>query len=230
MAGDGELTKQRAGHRDRLRQRMREAGEAAFEDYELLEYLLTFAHRQGDTKAIAKRLIAEFGSFGAVLSADPADLERVKGCGETSIAAIKFVEAAAIRKLRGEAAARPVLGNWRAVTDYLRVSLADQRREQFRILLLDTKNVMIADRKLSQGTVDQAAVYIREILTSALEQKASALILVHNHPSGDPSPSRADIVMTKQIVEALKPLHIYVHDHLIVGAGEPYSMKANGLF
>ncbi|MEE4348788.1 MAG: DNA repair protein RadC [Pacificimonas sp.] len=220
---------QQKNHRERLRLRMREGGFEAFHDYELLEYLLTFVHRQGDTKAIAKALIAEFGSFGAVFAASHAELVRVKGVGDKAAAAIHFVAASILQVLKEEASGRPVLSNWAAVEDYLKASMAHQPREQFRILFLDTKNVLIRDHVLSVGTVDQTAVHVRELVKAALETHASALIIVHNHPSGDPSPSRDDIRMTDLIKQALSPLGITLHDHIIVGSKGLYSFRANGL-
>ncbi|MBZ6377427.1 DNA repair protein RadC [Pacificimonas aurantium] len=208
---------------------MAEAGFDAFHDYELLEYLLALVNRRGDTKALAKSLIAEFGSYGAVFAASHGELMRVKGLGERGVAAIRFVSAAASQLLREEAAARPVLSNWAAVEDYLRIAMAQLPREQFRILFLNSKNMLIRDHALSEGTVDQTAVHVRELVRLAIETRAAALIIVHNHPSGDPGPSRADIGMTETIKQALAPLGIALHDHIVVGANGQYSFRANGL-
>lgn len=216
-------------HRQRLRARMAEGGADAFLDYELLEYLLTFAKRRGDTKPEAKALIREFGTFGSVLVATHDELTRVKGVGAESVAAIKFVEAAATRLLRGEVMGRSVLRNWTAVEDYLTAAMAHRGREQFRVLALDAKNVLIRDELMSEGTVNQAAVHVREVVKLALEVHASALILVHNHPSGDSTPSRDDIRMTELIRDACKPLEIAVHDHIIVGKNGNTSLRAQGL-
>lgn len=212
-----------------MRARMAEGGGDAFLDYELLEYLLTFAHRQGDTKPIAKRLIEEFGTFGGVFAASDDELLRVKGMGAQSVAAIRFVNAAALRLLRGKVIGRQMLSSWSAVEDYLRAAMAHRPREQFRVLLLDTKNVLIRDVVMTEGTVNQAAVHIREVVKIALDASASALILVHNHPSGDASPSRDDIELTKQIMAACRPLNILVHDHIIVAKDGNVSFKAQGL-
>ena len=216
------------GHRARVRGRLLEGGDGLL-DHELLEYLLALVNRRIDTKPIAKALIREFGGLGAVLVADPKSLRRVPGMGEQGIAAIKIAHAAAIRMVRNEAAARPVLGNWQALLDYLRADMAHLATERFRVLHLDTRNMLIRDEVMSDGTIDQAAVYVREVIKRALELNAAAVILVHNHPSGDPSPSRADIDITRAIVEAGKPLAIAVHDHLIVGANGHVSLRAKGL-
>ncbi|MGB7406125.1 MAG: DNA repair protein RadC [Pacificimonas sp.] len=219
----------RKGHRARLRDRMADGGEDAFADYELLEYILGFALRNQDTKPLAKRLIAELGSYGAVLRATMDDLTRIGGVGPEVAATIKFVDAAAMRLLRGDVLKRPVLGNWRAVEDYLHAALAHNAREQFRVLFLDGRNTLIADEMMSEGTINQTTVHIREVVQRALDRKASALILVHNHPSGNSEPSRDDIRLTTRIQDVCKGLDIVIHDHVIVGKGGNSSFKSLGL-
>ncbi|MHC5652958.1 RadC family protein [Stappia sp.] len=205
------------GHRDRLRQRFREAGHEALQDYELLELLLFSPIRRADTKPIAKALIARFGSFGEVLAAPPARLKEVSGVGDRVVDELKLAHAVAERFLRGQLRKKQVLSSWSAVLDYIRTAMAYSDREEFRILFLDKKNALIADEVQQRGTVDHTPVYPREVMKRALELSASAIILVHNHPSGDPTPSRADIQMTSQIAEIAKPLGIALHDHIIVG-------------
>ena len=217
-----------AAHRARLRQRLASNGQTALLDHELIEYLLMLAIPRIDTKPIAKALLREFGGIGGVLTADAAALARVSGMGETSIAAVKIAHAAAIRLLQSAVAERPVLANWQALLDYLRADMAHHAVERFRVLHLDTRNHLIRD-EVSEGTIDQAAVYIREVVKRALELGSAAVILVHNHPSGDPSPSRADIEIAKAIAAAGKPLGIAVHDHLIIGTQGHVSLRAQGL-
>lgn len=217
-----------AGHRQRLRARFLAGGAQALADYEVLELLLFGAIRQGDVKPLAKRLIARFDGLGGVLSA-PADSLREAGLGDASIAAIRLVSAAAMHLMRSELREKPLLSSWQALLDYLQAGMAREAREQFRVLYLDRKNRLIGDELAQQGTVDQAAVYPREVLKRALELHASALILVHNHPSGDPTPSKADIAVTKQVIAAAEPLGIVVHDHIVVGRGKHASFRALGL-
>ena len=205
------------GHRERLRERFREAGTDALSDYELLELLLFRAQPRGDMKPIAKALLDKFGSFAEVISAPQNRLAEVEGVGEASITELKIVQAAASRLLRGEVKKRPILSSWSAVLDYCRTAMAFDEKEQFRVLFLDKRNQLIADELQQVGTVDHTPVYPREVVKRALELSATAIILVHNHPSGDPTPSRADIQMTQAIVEVAKPLGIAVHDHMIVG-------------
>ncbi|WP_018687994.1 RadC family protein [Ahrensia kielensis] len=214
-----------SGHRDRLRQRFANAGERALADYELLEMLLFRSLPRIDTKPIAKALIARFGSFGEVLGADPALLMEVKGVKEATALDLKIVAAAARTMIKTTVQNREVLSSWNAVLDYCTAAMAFENKEQFRILFLDKKNVLIADEVQQTGTVDHTPVYPREVLKRALELSATAIILVHNHPSGDPTPSRADITMTKQIIEAIKPLGITVHDHIIIGKSGHASMR-----
>jgi len=216
-AGLAEVSPHYYGHRERLRDRFRDAGADALTDYELLEMLLFRALPRRDVKPLAKSLIAKFGSFAEVLSAPPARLAEVKGLGESAITELKAVEAAAHRLTRGQVIRRPVLSSWSAVLDYCRTAMAFADKEQFRILFLDKRNQLIADERQQVGTVDHTPVYPREVVKRALELSATALILVHNHPSGDPTPSRADIQMTQAIIDVAKPLGISVHDHIIVG-------------
>jgi DNA repair protein RadC len=213
------------GHRQRLRDRFREAGPAALPDYELLELLLFRSIHQADTKATAKALIARFGSLAEVLGAPEHLLREVSGIGEISASDLKIVAAAAQRMARGAIKQREILSSWSAVLDYCRATMAFEQREQFRILFLDKKNGLIADEVQQTGTVDHTPVYPREVIKRALELSASALILVHNHPSGDPTPSRTDIDMTRTIVTTAKPLGIVVQDHIIIGKSGFASMK-----
>lgn len=214
-----------AGHRRRLKERFLAAGPEALADYELLELLLFSAIPRRDTKPIAKRLIERFGSFAEAINAPPDRLKEIEGVGESVVVALKLARASALRLMRGDIMFRPALASWTAVLDYCRAAMGFETREQFRILFLDRKNKLIADEVQQEGTVDHTPVYIREVVKRALELSASAIILVHNHPSGDPTPSRADIDMTRQIVEAAKPLGITIHDHLIVGKNGHASLK-----
>lgn len=218
-----------AGHRERLRARLLAGGGDGFHDYELLEYLLGLAIPRRDTKPLAKRLLAEFGSLPVLMAATPAELARVEGLGEGAAAAIKFVEATSLRALKTAALDRPVLSGWQALTDYLHAAMAHRVTEEFRVIFLNNRNVMIRDEAMGQGTVNAAPVYPREIVKRALELGASGLVLVHNHPSGDPQPSRDDIVMTKAVIEAGRHLGLSVHDHVIIGRGGHVSMRAQGL-
>ncbi len=213
------------GHRERLRERFREAGTNALSDYELLELLLFRAQPRRDMKPIAKALLEKFGSFAEVIAAPEKRLAEVGGMGEASITELKIVHAAASRLLRDEVRKRPVLSSWSAVLDYCRAAQAFADREAFRILFLDKRNQLIADEVQQTGTVDHTPVYPREVVKRALELSATAIILVHNHPSGDATPSRADIDMTKQIVEVAQKLGIEVHDHIIVGKHGHASLK-----
>jgi DNA repair protein RadC len=217
-----------AGHRQRLRDRFMQGGADALPDYELLELLLFTAIPRKDVKPLAKQLIRRFGDFARVISASAADLQGA-GLSENSVSVIKLVQASALRLGRQQLLDRPVLSSWSALNDYLRAAMAHEMREQFRLLFLDRKNALIAEEVQTTGTVDHAPVYVREVVKRALDLGASALILVHNHPSGDPTPSRADIEMTREIVRAAAPLGIAIHDHIIIGRGEPASLKALGL-
>lgn len=217
-----------AGHRVRLRERLLGDHDDLI-DHEIIEYLLMLAMPRIDTKPIAKALLREFGGIGALLAADPESIMRVERVGPSGAAAIRIVQAAAQRILRSTVVDRPILSSWQALLDYLRATLAHRTTEQFRVLHLDGKNVLIRDEKMSEGTVDQAAVYIREVVRRALELASTSIILVHNHPSGDPAASQADIRLTRQIVEVAKNLGIAVHDHIIIGAQGHTSMRAQGL-
>jgi DNA repair protein RadC len=216
----------RAGHRQRLRERFRTGGSDAVPDYELLEMILFRVYPRGDTKPIAKRLLATFGTFAAVVNAPPQRLAEVEGVGERAIDELKLIKAAAARLAKREISSKPTLSSWPGVLEYLHLVQAHEKIEQFRILFLDKKNNLIADEVQGRGTVDHTPVYVREVVKRALELSATALILVHNHPSGDPTPSRADIDMTKLIIEAARPLGISIHDHVIVGKEGHTSFKA----
>ncbi len=213
------------GHRQRLRTRFAEAGADAMPDYELLELVLFRAMPRRDVKPLAKSLIARFGSFAEVISARPERLAEVDGIGEAVIADLKIIDAAAKRLTRGAVQQRPLLGSFSAVLDYCRAAMAFADREMLRILYLDKKNCLLSDELSGTGTIDHTPVYPREIVKRALELGATGLILVHNHPSGDPSPSTADVQMTKEILSIAKPLGIIVHDHLIVGRQGHASLK-----
>ena len=228
-AGLSETRPHYFGHRERLRDRFRVAGADAVNDYELLELVLFRAIVRRDVKPLAKSLIATFGSFAEVIAAPPSRLAEIDGLGDAAISELKVVEAAAHRLARGEVKRRHVLSSWTAVLDYCRAAMAFADKEQFRILFLDKRNQLIADEVQQVGTVDHTPVYPREVVKRALELQASALILVHNHPSGDPTPSKADIAVTKDIVKAAAPLGVTVHDHLIIGRGRHTSLRDLGL-
>jgi DNA repair protein RadC len=213
------------GHRERLRTRFRNAGADAVSDYELLELVLFRTIPQRDVKPLAKELIAKFGSFAEVLAAPRQRLEEVKGIKKATSTDLKILHAVAGRITRGEARKRTVLSSWSAVLDYCRTTMAFSDKEQFKIIFLDKRNQIIADEVQQNGTVDHTPVYVREVVKRALELSATALILVHNHPSGDPTPSRADIQMTKSVIDIAKPLGIAVHDHIIVGRNGHASLK-----
>ncbi len=214
------------GHRERLRERFRKGGSAALNDYELLELLLFRAMPRRDVKPIAKALIARFGSFAEVLAARPERLAEIAGLGDAAATEIKIAEAVGRRLALGAIDKRQDLGSSSAVITYCRTAMAYIDHEEFRILFLDKKNQLLADEVQGVGTVDHAPVYPREIMRRALELSATALILVHNHPSGDPSPSTADIAMTMQIVTLGKALGVLVHDHLIIGRHGHASFRA----
>lgn len=217
------------GHRQRLRQRFLTAGAEALADYELLELLLFLARPRGDVKPLAKALIARFGSFAGAISAAPGDLAKVDGMGEASIAALKTAKAAADRLLGTALIERPVLSSWRQLLDYCHVALAHEPVEAVRVLYLDRKNRLMRDEQVARGTVDHTPLYPREVVKRALELGASALIVVHNHPSGDPTPSRGDIATTRQLQEAATALGLVLHDHLIVARQGHTSFRAEGL-
>ena len=218
-----------AGHRARLRQKLADSGGEALHDHELIEYLLALAIPRRDTKPLAKALLREFGSIGGLMTADWQAIARVPGMGDTSIAAIKIVQTTALRMLRNEVAERPVLGSWQALLDYLRADMAHLAVERVRVLHLNSRNHLLRDDHMGDGSVDQAAIYTREVIKRAIELGSASLILVHNHPSGDPSPSRQDIEITRQIAEAGKRMGISVHDHIIIAASGHSSLRAQGL-
>ena len=217
------------GHRDRLRDRARRGGVEALPDYELLELFLYRSIPRADIKPLAKALLDRFGGLAGVLGAPIGDLRQVTGVGEQAALDLKLMQEAALRMGRESLARRPLISSWTALMAYVRTALAHEPREQFRVLFLDKKNQLIADELLGSGTVDHAPVYPREVARRALELSASALILLHNHPSGDPTPSSADIDMTRQIVQATRPLKVTIHDHLVVGRDGTASFKALGL-
>ncbi len=213
------------GHRQRLRDRFLKGGADAMPDYELLELVLFTALPRVDTKPIAKRLLSRFGSFAEVIAAPPERLREIEGVGERVVTDLKVIQAAAERFARGSVRDRPVLSSWSAVIDYCHTTMAFSEKEQFRILFLDKRNKVISDEVQQTGTVDHTPVYPREIVKRALELSATAIILVHNHPSGDPTPSRADIEMTKTIIDIAQPLGVTVHDHVIVGRDGHASLR-----
>lgn len=217
------------GHRERLRQRFQERGADSLADYELLELLLARALPRRDVKPIAKALIEAFGGFAEALSAPVERLTEVKGVGETTAVELKVIAEAAVRFSRAAVLNRPIISSWSALLDYCRTRLAYKDKEEFHVLFLDRKNRLIADELQGAGTVDHAPVYPREVMGRALALGATAIILVHNHPSGDPSPSLADIEMTRQIIAAGKPIGVAVHDHLVIGRDSTASFKTLGL-
>lgn len=216
-------------HRSRLRDRFMAGGAAALPDYELLELVLFRAIPRQDVKPLARRLMERFRDFNRVITAPPERLAEVKGAGPAVITELKIVEAAARRMARARVMQQPVISGWDALLDYCHTAMAHGETEQFRVLYLDRKNVLIADEEQARGTVDHVPVYPREVAKRALELNASALILVHNHPSGDPTPSDSDITMTRQILTALDALGLVLHDHLIIGKSEELSFRAEGL-
>jgi DNA repair protein RadC len=217
------------GHRARLRQRLFEGGPDALLDHELVEYLLALALPRRDTKPLAKKLINDFGGFGELLAADGEAIVRIGEVSEGAAAAVKIAQAAALRLLESRFKGRPVLGSWQALLDYLHADMAHHPIERVRVLFLNAKNMLIRNEPMWEGSVDEAAVHVREVIRRALEYQASALILVHNHPSGDPNPSQQDIRLTRDIVEAGRHLRISVHDHIIIGTNGHSSLRAMGL-
>ena len=216
------------GHRARMRTRLLTAGSDSVADHELLEMVLFLALPRRDTKPIARALMTRFGSFANAVTAPLPDLRGIEGLGDAGAAALKTIQAAALRLMRSEVINRPVLDNWKTVMAYLTAVLSRERVEQFRILFLDNRNRLLADEAQARGTVNHTPVYPREVVKRALELNATALILVHNHPSGDPSPSRDDIEMTRLISAAATALSVTVHDHVIVGNGQWYSFRREG--
>ncbi len=217
------------GHRARLRERFLNGGADALPDYEMLELVLCAAVPRGDMKPLAKDLLKRFGSFADVISAPRERLLEVKGVGDAVVAQIKLVEAAALRLSKGNLLNRPALSSWSALIDYCTAAMSRTPHEEFRVLFMDRKNMLIADEVQGKGTIDHTPVYPREILKRALVLGASAIILAHNHPSGDPTPSRADIDMTREIAKAAATLKIVLHDHIVVARGGVLSFKAQGL-
>lgn len=217
------------GHRARMRTKLLAAGPDALLDHELLEMVLFLALPRRDTKPVARALLARFGSFANALAAPAIELRAVEGLGEAGCAALKTVQAAALRLARAEVMERPVLNNWDRLLDYLNAAMAREKVEQFRVLFLDVRNRLIADEAQARGTVNHTPVYPREVVRRALELQATALILVHNHPSGDPTPSRADLEMTQEIKAAAASLGIVLHDHLVMGNGRHVSFRREGL-
>jgi DNA repair protein RadC len=217
-----------SGHRARLRKRLLDAGPAGFHDYEVVEYLLSLTIPRVDTKPLATRLIEDFGGIGPLLSASAGQLRR-EGLTDATIAALKIAEATALRMLEARIEGQPVLSSWDALGDYLHAAMAHRRTEEVRVLFLNAKNVLIANEALWQGSVDEASVHVREVIARAIALGATALIIVHNHPSGDPAPSQQDIRMTRELVEAGRHMKVTVHDHVIVGASGRTSLRAMGL-
>ncbi len=217
------------GHRQRLRERFLKGGPDALPDYEMLELLLFLADPRRDTKPVAKGLMQRFGSFSEVISAEPRALKEVSGVGDSAVIVIKTVQASALRLAQGEIMEKPVLGNWNKLLQYCRASMAFEKTERFRIVFLNKQNAVIADEVQQTGTVDHTPVYPREVMKRALELGATAIIMVHNHPSGDPQPSKADIEMTKEVRDAGRKLGITLHDHLIMTKAGHASFKEMGL-
>lgn len=217
------------GHRQRLRARFLKTGGKGLADYELLEMALFAASPRMDTKPLAKRLIKQFGSLAETIRASVAELSQVEGMGEAAIVSVKLLYSATEQLLREDASSGVVIQSWTALLDYCRVSIGFKKTEEFRVLFLNNKHALITDELLQEGTVNHASVYPREVVKRALDLGASAMILTHNHPSGDPTPSKDDIEITKQIVNAAATLGIRVHDHLIITKSKHYSFKSNGL-
>ncbi len=213
------------GHRARLRQRFKVGGAEAMPDYELLEMILFRAIARADTKPLAKELLAKFGSFSNVIHAPEARLKEVKGVGDAVVSELKLIKACALRLLQSELEEKPILNSWSAMVSYVCAAMAHEPREQFRIIFLDKRHHILLDEVQAEGTIDHTPVYTREVVKRALEVGASAIILAHNHPSGDPTPSRADVKMTKEIMDALDKINILVHDHIIVGRDGHVSLK-----
>ena len=218
-----------AGHRARLRQRLFTGGNDALLDHEIIEYLLATAIPRRDTKPLAKELLRQFGGIGGLFTADAEALSRVPGMGEGAVATIKIVQAAAIRLLKADIEERPVLSSWQALLDYLRADMAYRLTEMVRVLHLNSRNILIRDEVMNEGSIDQAPIYVREVIRRAIDLGSAAIILVHNHPSGDPSPSRQDIAVTKDIAEAGRRLGITLHDHIVIGTQGHSSLRNLGL-
>ncbi len=228
VAGD-RLPSYLKDHRKRLRARFLEGGAAAVPDYELLELILFGAIPRADVKPLARRLLDRFDGFAGVVTAPPTQLLKVEGVGETVLVALKLAEAAALRLARAKVLNRPVISSWDALLDYCHTAMAHRSVEHVRVLYLDRKNCLIADEEQGRGTVDHVPVYPREVLHRALDLEASALILVHNHPSGDPTPSQQDIALTERIRDGAEVLSLVLHDHLIIGKSREFSFRAEGM-
>ncbi len=224
-----DLAPDHAGHRSRLRGRLIGGDADGMADYELVEYLLALAIPRRDTKPLAKALLREFGSLAQLISADPESLRRVDGLGESGIAALKIVQTASLRLLKGGFRDKPLLSSWDALLDWLRADMGPIDIERVRVLYLNARNMLIRDELASEGSIDQSAIYVREVIKRALELGASAIILVHNHPSGSPEPSRQYIAITREIADAGARLGIVLHDHIIIGGSEYRSFRAMGL-
>jgi DNA repair protein RadC len=216
------------GHRARLRKRLLDSGPGGFLDYELVEYLLALTIPRVDTKPLAKKLIHDFGGIGPLLSASPDTLRR-EGVSDAAIAGLKIAEAAALRMLEARIDGQPILSSWDALGDYLQAAMSHKRIEEVRVLFLNAKNMLIANEALWQGSVDEASVHVREVIARAIALGATAIIIVHNHPSGDPTPSQQDIRLTRDLVDAGRHMKVAVHDHVIVGSSRRTSMRAMGL-
>ena len=217
------------GHRARMRQRLLKAGPDALADHEMLEMILFIALPRRDTKPIARELLTRFRTFGGVLGASETELRTVEGVGEAGAAAVKLVQAASLRMMRQDLSTQPVLSTWDRLTDYLTAAMGHERTEQFRVLFLDGRNKLIADEIQGIGTINHAPAYPREVVRRCLELHATAVILAHNHPSGEPAPSREDVVLTEEIVRAAATMGIAVHDHIVVGRGKWLSFRAEKL-
>lgn len=229
MADAPDSSPDHLGHRARLRMRLLNGGGDALADYEMVEYLLTLAIPRRDTKPLAKALLREFGSLAQLISADPASLRRVDGMGDAAIAALKIVQAANLQMLKGALRDQPMLSSWDALLDWLRADMGPIAIERVRVLYLDSRNRLIRDELVSEGSIDQSAIYTREVIKRALELGAAAIILAHNHPSGSPEPSRQDIAITRDIAEAAAKLGIVLHDHIIIGGTDYRSFRSMGL-
>lgn len=226
MAGDETEKPHHLGHRERLRERFLNGGADALPDYELLELLLTLARPRVDCKPLAKTLIKRFGSLPALMAADPDSLRDIDGVGDSTVTALKIVQAAAQRMLKRDVLDKPVLDTWNKVLDYCHSVMAQERQEQLRLFFLDGRNALVADEVQSKGTVNHTPLYVREVVKRALELGASALIIAHNHPTGDPSPSRDDIALTREVRNALKTVGVSLHDHVIIGRKGHCSLRS----
>lgn len=226
---DAPVSAPHSGHRARLRQRLSDGGPDALLDHEILEYLLALAIPRRDTKPLSKALIGRFGSLGDVLTAEWSALNQVDGLGETSIAAIKIVQAATLRMLKQEILERPILSSWQSLLDYLQADMGYLDVERVRVLHMNGRNILIRDEHMGDGSIDSAAIYVREVIKRAMELSSASLIIVHNHPSGAPDPSKQDIAITRDLITAARPLGINILDHVIIGRGSHKSLRSMGL-